>query len=168
MSLPLDNLSKPPISISGIQTFNEEKGCYEAEYIPRHLYGTKALRDAFKQLGMDDGKPFPFSDTALKSGLDRKVLEEAAEMVRKTVKEDIEDFRFSFESQKLFIPKGAKDFTDALHFTVEDKSVELAKEMQERKKEAPLRKEHRESIEKIVGSFSSSLFFRASDSCGCS
>ena len=160
MSLPLDNLSKPPISISGIQTFNEEKGCYEAEYIPRHLYGTKALRDAFKQLGMDDGKPFPFSDTALKSGLDRKVLEEAAEMVRKTVKEDIEDFRFSFESQKLFIPKDAKDFTDALRFTVEVKSVELAKEMLERRKEAPLSKEHRESIEKIVGSFSKSREFQ--------
>ena len=160
MSLPLDNLSKPPISISGIQTFNEEKGCYEAEYIPRHLYGSKALKDAFEQLGMEGGKPFPFSDAALKSGIDRKVMEEAAEIVRKTVKEDIEDFRFSFESQKLFIPKGAKDFTDALRFTVEVKSVELAKEMLERKKEAPLRKEHRESIEKIVGSFSRSKEFQ--------
>lgn len=160
MSLPLDNPSKPPISISGIQPFNEEKGCYEAEYIPRHLYGSKALKDAFEQLGMEGGKPFPFSDAALKSGIDRKVMEEAAEIVRKTVKEDIEDFRFSFESQKLFIPKDAKDFTDALRFTVEVKSVELAKEMLERRKEAPLSKEHRESIEKIVGSFSKSREFQ--------
>lgn len=44
---------------------------------------------------MEGGKPFPFSDAALKSGIDRKVMEEAAEIVRKTVKEDIEDFRFS-------------------------------------------------------------------------
>ena len=160
MSLPLDNPSKPPISISGIQPFNEEKGCYEAEYIPRHLYGSKALKDAFEQLGMEGGKPFPFSDAALKSGIDRKVMEEAAEIVRKTVKEDIEDFRFSFESQKLFIPKDAKDFTDALRFTVEVKSVELVKEMLERRKEAPLSKEHRESIEKIVGSFSKSREFQ--------
>lgn len=160
MSLPLDNPTKPPISISGIQPFNEEKGCYEAEYIPRHLYGTKALRDAFEHLGMEDGKPFPFSDTALKSGIDRKVMNEAAEIVRKTVKEDIEDFRFSFENQKLFIPKDAKDFTDALRFTVEVKSVELAKEMLERRKEAPLSKEHRDSIEKIVGSFSKSREFQ--------
>lgn len=87
-------------------------------------------------------------------------MEEAAEIVRKTVKEDIEDFRFSFESQKLFIPKDAKDFTDALRFTVEVKSVELAKEMLERRKEAPLSKEHRESIEKIVGSFSKSREFQ--------
>ena len=160
MSLPLDNPSKPPISISGIQPFNEEKGCYEAEYIPRHLYGTKALKDAFEQPGMEDGKPFPFSDAALRSGIDIKVMNEAAETVRKTVKENIEDFRFSFESQKLFIPKDAKDFTDALRFTVEVKSMELAKEMLERRKEAPLSKEHRERIEKIVGSFSRAKEFQ--------
>lgn len=160
MSLPLDNPSKPPISISGIQPFNEEKGCYEAEYIPRHLYGTKALKDAFEQPGMEDGKPFPFSDAAFRSGIDIKVMNEAAETVRKTVKENIEDFRFSFESQKLFIPKDAKDFTDALRFTVEVKSMELAKEMLERRKEAPLSKEHRERIEKIVGSFSRAKEFQ--------
>ena len=160
MSLPLDNPSKPPISISGIQPFNEEKGCYEAEYIPRHLYGTKALKDAFEQLGMEGGKLFRYSETALKSGIDRKVLDEASETVRKTFREDIEDFRFSFESQKLFIPKDAKDFTDALHFTVELKSVEFAKEMLERRKEPPLSKEHRENIEKIVGNFSKSREFQ--------
>lgn len=160
MSLLLDNPSKPPISISGIQPFNEEKGCYGAEYVPRHLYGTKALKDAFEQLGMEDSKPFPFSDAALKSGIDRKVMDEAAEIVRKTVKEDIEDFRFSFESQKLFIPKDAKDFTDALRFTVEVKSVEFAKKMLERRKEAPLSKEQRESIERVVGSFSRAKEFQ--------
>ena len=160
MSLPLDNPSKPPISISGIQPFNEEKGCYEAEYIPRHLYSTKALKDAFEQLGMEGGKPFRYSETALKSGIDRKLLDEASETVRKTFREDIEDFRFSFESQKLFIPKDAKDFTDALRFTVELKSVELAKEMLERRKESPLSKEHRENIEKIVGSFSRAKEFQ--------
>ena len=160
MSLPLDNPSKPPISISGIQPFNEEKGCYEAEYIPRHLYGTKALKDAFEQLGMEGGKPFRYSETVLKSSIDRKLLDEASETVRKTVKEDIEDFRFSFESQKLFIPKDAKDFTDALRFTVEVKSVEFAKKMLERRKEAPLSKEQRESIERVVGSFSRAKEFQ--------
>lgn len=109
---------------------------------------------------MDKGKPFPFSDAALKSGINRKVIDEAAEIVRKTVKEDIEDYRFSFESQKLFIPKGSKDFTDALRFTVEVKSVELAKEMLERRREVPLSKEHQESIEKIVGGFSRAKEFQ--------
>ena len=129
MSLPLDNPSKPPISISGIQPFNEEKGGYEAEYIPRLLYGSKALKDAFEQLGMEGGKPFPYSEAALKSGIDWKVLDEASEIVRKTVREDIEDFRFSFESQKLFIPKDAKDFSDALRFTVEVKSPRCRRSM---------------------------------------
>lgn len=87
-------------------------------------------------------------------------MDEAAEIVRKTVKEDIEDFRFSFESQKLFIPKDAKDFTDALRFTVEVKSVEFAKKMLERRKEAPLSKEQRESIERVVGSFSRAKEFQ--------
>ena len=109
---------------------------------------------------MEGGKPFRYSETALKSSIDRKLLDEASETVRKTVKEDIEDFRFPFESQKLFIPKDAKDFTDALRFTVEVKSVEFAKKMLERRKEAPLSKEQRESIERVVGSFSRAKEFQ--------
>ena len=34
MSLPLDNPSKPPISISGIQTFNEEKAVMKPNIFP--------------------------------------------------------------------------------------------------------------------------------------
>lgn len=44
MSLPLDNPSKPPISISGIQPFNEEKGGYEAEYIPASSLRLQSLK----------------------------------------------------------------------------------------------------------------------------
>lgn len=158
-SLPLENPGKPPIS--DISEFNEKLGCYETEFIPRNLYGTVALKEAWEKLGLNNDKSFPFSEAAEKSGIDRKVLEEASKTVRQTVREGMEDFRFSFQSQKLLIPKEARDLTEALRFTIENKTVSLAKEIQERRNMPLLSKEHQENLEKLVKSYSQRPEFQA-------